>query len=164
MSESQSFDPWTQLMVLQEQTRLFGGLHDAQVLQLKMYPLMCFETPPGSAYFEADIVGRLVRFHVAIDSRYSREEAHRRSVILDRATKSLLGPEWTVGVYVGVKHLRPSVRFFKFLFKGKIDGVSTGKKGQDRPEVLDSKGRSSAEDGGKGELSDSERHTAGSAV
>jgi len=140
-------DPWTQLMLLKEQTRRFACLHEAQVVQLKVYPLICFDALPENVYMEADIEGHALHFHIGLERLYSRAEAHRMSLILNTETKNLLGTEWEISVSLS----QENGKRMKFRFKREENGVRTAEERKNRPDASDSQGRVGAPHGGEGQ-------------
>lgn len=49
-----SLDIYTQLMLLKEATNRFGALHEVQVLQLKMYPLLLTGVKKAEAHVDIE--------------------------------------------------------------------------------------------------------------
>lgn len=97
-----------QLQMLKEQTRLTGALHEAQVLQLKNWPLVVFQDASGSE-FTWDPDKKYVAFVVKIPPRCPsrlRSEAwwKKRVGALNQWVQELLGDEWYIKVRVGKKN------------------------------------------------------------
>jgi hypothetical protein len=92
-----------QLMLLRDITKRTGILHDAQVLQLKMWPLILLpfsksakakiDTTKYEITFEVDVHGKLPK---DADTHFGR---------LNEAVKWLLGKEWLVRVKVRGKQV-----------------------------------------------------------
>lgn len=88
-----------QLQMLKQQTKLTGGLHDAQVLQLKMWPLVVFDTCTGSK-FTWDPDKKQVVFTVEhpIKKMPKLEYWKQRITVLNGWVQTLLGDEWCIQV------------------------------------------------------------------
>ncbi len=96
-----------QLQMLKEQTRLTGGLHDAQVLQLKMWPLVVFDTALGSS-FTWDPDTKIVTFTITHPNTKAKKKLpleywKQRVAVLNGWVQTLLGDEWVIRVKVGDK-------------------------------------------------------------
>jgi len=59
---SVNLDIYTQLMLLKEATNRYGALHEAQVLQLKMYPILLSGVKKAETH--VDIEKKLVFFKI----------------------------------------------------------------------------------------------------
>lgn len=93
-------DAWEQLCWLRDMTRRTGMLHDAQILQMKMWPRVLFE---GCSKSQAsvDVDSRSVVYEVHLKAAGKKQEALAET--LSDYTKNLLGSEWAVSVQVTAK-------------------------------------------------------------
>lgn len=87
--------------MLREQTRLTGALHEAQVLQLKMWPMVVFDTASASR-FTWDPEGKVVTFTVTIKNQ-KLAWWKQRVTILNEWVQTLLGKDWVIRVQAGKK-------------------------------------------------------------
>jgi hypothetical protein len=103
MSEIYQASVLKQLEMLREQTRLTGGLHEAQVLQLKNWPLVVFDKATSSA-FTWDPDKKTVTFTIKEAGR-SRGAAWWKDQVsvLNGWVQVLLGNEWMIYVKCGNK-------------------------------------------------------------
>jgi hypothetical protein len=89
---------WTaQLVMLREMTKRFGSLHEAQSLQLKLWPFTVDSTIANSQA-KVDIEGKTVEFNwigskMKVDKKYQE-----RLNALNSNVKFLLGEEWVMVV------------------------------------------------------------------
>lgn len=88
-------------MLLRALTESTGILHDAQVLQLKMYPLFYIEHA-RSAEVHVNLEDKEVDFYVKVKGK---EPANfdAKCEELNKAVKWLLGPAWLVRVRIREK-------------------------------------------------------------
>jgi hypothetical protein len=89
---------WTaQLVMLRGMTERFGSLHEAQVLQLKLWP---FAVDPGlvSSKANVDMEGKLVEFLWEGGAAKRGPKYQARLKTLDGSVKFLLGDGWTTVV------------------------------------------------------------------
>ncbi len=96
-----------QLQMLKEQTRLTGGLHEAQVLQLKMWPMVVFDTALSSS-FTWDPEKKVVVFTITHPTTRSKKKHpleywKERVTALNGWVQVLLGDEWMIQVKCGGK-------------------------------------------------------------
>lgn len=92
-----------QIEMLKEQTRLTGALHDAQVLQLKLWPLCVFDTATDSE-FTWDPLTREVTFKLSFPKKAKKPSLgwwKERVSILNKWVQALLGDEWMIHVQSG---------------------------------------------------------------
>jgi hypothetical protein len=54
MKTKENLDIYTQLMLLKEATNRFGALHEAQILQLKMYPILLFGVLKSETHIDVE--------------------------------------------------------------------------------------------------------------
>ncbi len=97
MSEIASASVSQQLQMLQEQTRMTGALHEAQTLQLKMWPLVLFDCATSS--FTWDPEKKQVLFTVSLTKTKKKATIKvltERVEVLNRWVQTLLGDEWHV--------------------------------------------------------------------
>jgi hypothetical protein len=96
-----------QLQMLKEQTRLTGGLHEAQVLQLKAWPLVVFNVKRGKdAAFTWDPDKHIVAFSITGSEKHDQGWWQKRTNILGLWVKNLLGNDWKTNVKVGDRIFR----------------------------------------------------------
>jgi hypothetical protein len=106
VSELYQADALQQLQMLKEQTRLTGALHEAQVVQLKMWPLVLFQDWSKSE-FTWDPDQKYVAFKMSKGKKKTRTKApkladHQERVdVLAGWVQELLGSEWRVQVQFG---------------------------------------------------------------
>lgn len=109
-----------QLEMLREQTRLTGGLHEAQVLQLKMWPMVAFDHIVGSS-FTWDPKTKVIKFKLELPKRGATKKLawwKERVTAVQGWVHQLLGDEWQIQVEAGNQ---------KFNGSRKIsDGAGTG--------------------------------------
>jgi hypothetical protein len=97
-----------QLQMLKEQTRLTGALHDAQVLQLKMWPLVVFDRAQGSR-FTWDPEKKVVVFMLDMPTKGKEQKLawwEERVKVLNGWVQVLLGEDWYIEVKVTGKKSR----------------------------------------------------------
>lgn len=114
-----------QLLLLREQTRRMGVLHEAQVLQLKMWPRAFFVKSTSATQVAVDIEKKRLVFTVVVGKGKTPEGAMGPSAAADRLAESahwLLGAEWDVDIKVG-----SGQRFKTYEFPGKSDEPATEK-------------------------------------
>lgn len=114
-----------QLLLLREQTRRMGVLHDAQVLQLKMWPRAYFVKSTSATQVSVDIEKKRLVFQVVVAKGKTPEGAMGPSAAASRLAESahwLLGPSWDVEIRVG-----SGQRFKTYEFAGKPDEPATKK-------------------------------------
>ncbi len=85
-----------QLMVLREMTRTTGILHEAQVLQLKYYPLIL--THATRSEFHYDFENAIVIFNLKETKGSKPKQWTKRMETLAEYTQTLLGKEYTIQV------------------------------------------------------------------
>ncbi len=85
---------WEQLMQLRGLTSTTGVLHEAQVLQLQMWPRVIIGESTSSE-FAFSHEDRIVEFAISIEST-AAPDLKKRLSILDQSVKELLGPEYWV--------------------------------------------------------------------
>lgn len=114
---SDLFQPSTkqQIQMLREMTRLTGGLHEAQVLQLKMWPMVLF-TGLISHEFTWDETLKEVSF-VLTGKRPPLKVVQAAVEVLNSWVQELLGESWIVRVKWG-----------KNSFAGKRSIINVGKR------------------------------------
>lgn len=102
MSDLYQPDKLHQLQLLREQTRLTGGLHEAQVLNLKMWPLVLFQEATSSE-FTWDPDKKIVSFRVKLKKaakigKAKSAEYKQRVEVLNGWVGQLLGAPWYISV------------------------------------------------------------------
>ncbi len=106
MSEAPN-DQAEQLLALRDLTKRTGALHEAQVLQLKLWPRIVFQAST-SAKFDVNIEKFQVTFNITngklpkLPSKQVISPAVARQT-LNEWVKFLLGPEWAVVMKVKEK-------------------------------------------------------------
>lgn len=85
-----------QLMLLKSITKKTGGLHEAQVLQLKMYPLVL--THATKSEFSFDFNKKAIIFTITEVKGKTPKNIEERLDLLISYTKTLLGNEYSVEV------------------------------------------------------------------
>lgn len=116
-----SLSAWEQLMLLKEQTNRTGMLHEAQVLQLKMAPLVLFAKSTKSS-FGINIDSKRIVFTITMGKRLPQGLVNKplgpkeAATTLDDLTKRLLGDDWDVEIRVG-----SGQTFRSFEFPGVLD-------------------------------------------
>lgn len=90
-----------QLMILRGMTKATGALHEAQVLQLKMYPMVMLSNSVSSE-FTFDWENRSVEFKVQTKGKRDKD-FDKRMDCLDKSVKTLLGDEYLVVVNINGK-------------------------------------------------------------
>lgn len=93
---------WTKLLQLKDLTSRTGMLHELQVMQLKMWPLVFLNAKNATTEFGYET--KLVVYHVDIEGRKPAKFKWRLEH-LDKATKKLLGGEYSVVVNVNKKQV-----------------------------------------------------------
>jgi hypothetical protein len=92
-----------QLMLLKDLTRRTGLIYEAQVLQLKYWPMLAL-THAKSSEVRLNVEKRVCEFFARIDSKgKAPDDLADRLARLDEAVKWLLGDEWLVKVKLGKK-------------------------------------------------------------
>lgn len=94
-------DPMEQLLLLRGMTKATGALHEAQVLQLKMYPLVMLSNSVSSE-FTFDWEKRTVEFAIKTKGKQDKD-FDKRMEYLDKSVKMLLGDEYLVTVKLNDK-------------------------------------------------------------
>lgn len=93
-----------QLQMLKETTRMTGGLHEAQCLQLKMWPLVVFEAQTSSFTWDPDT--KIVLFDVSLmksNKKPAIKAMTQRVEALNSWVQQLLGDEWIAKVKIDGK-------------------------------------------------------------
>lgn len=85
-----------QLMTLREMTRKTGLLHDAQVFQLKMYPLALTNATKVSIEYDYD--KKNVIFNIIETQGRAPKEIKKKLDLICQWTKTLLGEEYSVKI------------------------------------------------------------------
>jgi hypothetical protein len=85
-----------QLLLLRDITRRMGVIHEAQQLQLKMWPIVLF-THAKKCETRVNVDAKEVDF-VILQTKGAKPDMEQCFAHLDDWTKWLLGPEWLVRV------------------------------------------------------------------
>lgn len=91
-------DDFEQLLLLRDVTARTGILHEAQILQLKYYPLIT--THAINSEIKFDFEGSKIIFNLTQTKGIKPKDFEKRLTILSRYTKQLLGEEYRVIVYL----------------------------------------------------------------
>ncbi|NBT57436.1 hypothetical protein EBT16_01505 [bacterium] len=95
-------DPtWEQLMLLRDLTKRTGVLHEIQVTNLKLWPMIAF-THAQTSEFTWDVDKHNVTFSLTTKGA-SPKSMRARFDWLDQSVKALLGPEWGITVNMNGK-------------------------------------------------------------
>lgn len=87
-------------MTLREMTRTTGILHEAQVLQLKYWPLLA-ATHAKTAVPQVDVTKKICDFQIRLNKDIKPPADYdARLQKLDEAVKWLLGGDWTVRIKI----------------------------------------------------------------
>lgn len=92
-----------QLMTLREMTSKTGLLHDAQVFQLKMYPLALTNATKAEVHYDYD--KKSVIFIITETKGRVPKEINKRLSLISDWTQTLLGEEYSVKIKAGKKVL-----------------------------------------------------------
>jgi len=88
-------DAWQKLLTLRELTKDTGGLHEAQILQLKTWPSFAFDDVQKLEFFWEDTrIFYTISLNRARPPR--RDDFLMQKAILLKNVRELLGQEWTV--------------------------------------------------------------------
>jgi hypothetical protein len=89
---------WTsQLVMLRDLTARFGGVHEAQVLQLKLWP-HCVDTTITKNKFIVDTEGKTVVFEWLGSTKKIDKDYKNKLKVLDEGVKFLFGNDWSITV------------------------------------------------------------------
>lgn len=95
-----SQEGWAQLMVLRQVTEMTGALHEAQVLQLKMWPLVA-APHAASSEFTWDGKKKEIDFTLTLNKKKRPpKDLVERFKGFDRSVKAMLGEDWLVRIKV----------------------------------------------------------------
>lgn len=105
MNDLRGATPEQQLQMLREQTRLTGGLHEAQVIHLKAWPLLLWQEAKSTS-FTWDPDSRSIIFDLnhrrgASSLKKDQKWWQQRVDVLTGWVQQLLGDEWMVRVVSG---------------------------------------------------------------
>jgi hypothetical protein len=102
---------WEQLMLLRDLTEKSGALHEAQVLQLKLWPLTVFDTYANGSEFQFSWEKHEIDFYLTTSSKHKPpKDMDSRLKILDTEVKNLLGDSYLVRVRVRGKVIFRGIR------------------------------------------------------
>lgn len=89
---------WEQLAQLRQMSSLTGHLHEAQVLQLRAWPMVLFMHARSCAA-EVDPDLRVIRFKIKrrLFARRPKDVGKRRN-LLARSVRDMLGSEWEIEI------------------------------------------------------------------
>lgn len=93
----------TQLAALRDFTSVYGVLHEAQVLQLKIWPRLMFPNATRSSCV-VNCEDSSISIEVKLKGKTARGQAPRTEA-LARTVQWMLGPQWRVKVLAGKKKL-----------------------------------------------------------
>lgn len=103
MSDIESPSQRQQLQMLREMTRMTGALHEAQVLQLKMWPLMLFPwVSIKGVEFTWSVEQKVVTYTLSTmpGRKANEKQLQERTGVLNEWLHELLGDEWRVAVTI----------------------------------------------------------------
>lgn len=92
-------EPIKQLLLLRETTKTFGVLHEAQALQLRLWP-HAVDPKLITAKAEISIDSNIIYWEW--ESKSKRISKHRLEA-LDRSVKLMLGDEWVIKIRLNQK-------------------------------------------------------------
>lgn len=93
---------WEQLMLLRDTTRRLGGLHELQMTQMKIWPLIFIGAKTSVAEFGYETKQVVYRLE-GLKKRPAKFQ--HRLEHLDKATKQLLGDEYLVTIMLDGKQI-----------------------------------------------------------
>lgn len=96
-----------QLMVLKGLTRTTGCLHEAQITQMKLWPVFLF--PKIKYEIRIDQEKKSIEYHLTFASK-APKSLQEKLAELDRSLQWLLGLEWQLKVSVGGKSVYKGTR------------------------------------------------------
>lgn len=106
IADTEGQEKWQQLLVLRAMSARTGVLHSAQVLQLKIWPRLLFQTSTSST-FKVNIKKKTLVFEVEITGKPFVPGKGERVIrpqdapeVLDAWVKSLLGDDWDISIHV----------------------------------------------------------------
>ncbi len=99
---------WEQLMLLRNLTKTTGLLHDAQLLQLKMWSLV-FSSHVSSCEMHIDQEKQQIDFHLKTKGRTPADFQERCGHLVEWVQK-LLGGEWLVRIKIREKLVHRGMR------------------------------------------------------
>lgn len=96
-------NPALQLAMLRRITEMTGALHEAQILQLKMWPLYAFPECM-SCEFTWDVVTKTVNYRLKMKpgTRFNKDR-EKAGLELESSIRQLLGDSWSISITVGRK-------------------------------------------------------------
>lgn len=112
---------WDELLLLKKMTETTGVLHDAQVLQLKHWPLLLFEHAKR-IFSEVSTNKHSVHLRMTVKDAKEPTDVKDRYVALDTWIKRMLGDHWALVVYVDYTGQDIYNVMFKGKHKRKING------------------------------------------
>lgn len=93
----------SQLLALRDFAAKYGVLHDAQILQLKLWPRVAFPHSTADTVAEVSLIEKMVT--VKVVSTRKTNKTKTRALMLTRNIRWMLGNEWSVDVYENDKLL-----------------------------------------------------------
>lgn len=93
----------TQLLALRDFVAKYGCLHEAQALQLKLWPRVAFPHSTQETTSEVNLADREVV--VKVISKKSHNKTKTRAIMLTKNIRWMLGVEWGVQVFENGKLL-----------------------------------------------------------
>ena len=89
--------PTQQLQMLAQLTKMSGGLHEAQVIHLKIWPLLVFDASASEFTWDPDT--KKVTFKLKPATSLKKTPSMRqRAETLGQWVQTLLGKEWSIDV------------------------------------------------------------------
>jgi hypothetical protein len=124
MKPTIAVDHEKQLILLRDLTARMGVIHEAQQLQLKMWPIVLFTH--GQKFEErVDVNGKEVDFIILQTKGKKPDDMDKRFEHLNDWTKWLLGDDWLIRVKLRDKVLYRGMR--RVALRNKVEPVKVGK-------------------------------------
>lgn len=103
--KKQSGDPnhTSQLLALRDFAAKYGCLHEAQALQLKLWPRVAFPHSTNATAAEVALGERRVVVKIVSDKKHNKLKT--RAIMLTKNIRWMLGPEWEVQIFENDKLL-----------------------------------------------------------
>lgn len=88
---------WEQLMLLKEFTRISGGIHEAQALQIQMWSYLAFDKiSPSDLTIKIDINNKKIHYECK-QKNYFKKYMNKIND-LENNIKLLLGDSWSINI------------------------------------------------------------------
>lgn len=93
----------SQLLALRDFAAKYGVLHDAQILQLKLWPRVAFPHSNADTKSEVSLIDKKVTVRVVSEKKTNKTKT--RALMLTKNIRWMLGTDWSVDVYENDKLL-----------------------------------------------------------